>query len=85
LNVLSPGYYRFKRTTDLFCGLSLIKTKNIRRNEAIELTMKISENLEPKLRPEYIEKIRKIEKSGTYTKFSSIKQLRDEIEKKKKG
>jgi hypothetical protein len=70
---------------NLFSELILIKSKNIRMNETIELTMKISENLEPKLRPEYIEKIRKIEKSGTYTKFSSIKQLRDEIEKKKKG
>jgi len=70
---------------NLFSELILIKSKNIRRNEAIELTMKISENLEPELRPEYIEKIRKIEKFDTYTKFSLIKQLRDEIEKKKKG
>jgi hypothetical protein len=32
LNVLFPGYYRFKRTTDFFSGLSLIKSKNIRWN-----------------------------------------------------
>ena len=40
--------------------------------------------LEPELRPEYIEKLDKIRK-GKYTKFTSIKQLRDEIEKGKKG
>jgi hypothetical protein len=38
------------------------------------------EILEPELRPEYVKKIKKIQKSGKYTKFSSIKQLRDEIE-----
>ena len=41
-------------------------------------------NVEPQLRPEYIKKIKKIQQSGNYTEFSSIKQLRDEIENKKK-
>jgi len=36
--------------------------------------------LEPELKPEYIEKIRKIEKHGKFTKYSSLEQLRDEIE-----
>jgi hypothetical protein len=50
------------------------------KSQAIELAMEIIENLEPELRPEYIKKIKKIQQSGKYTKFSSIKQLRDEIE-----
>jgi hypothetical protein len=50
------------------------------KSQAIELAMEIIENLEPELRPEYVKKIRKIQQSGKYTKFSSIKQLRDEIE-----
>ena len=38
------------------------------------------EVLEPELRPEYVEKIRKIEKHGKFKKYSSAKELRDEIE-----
>jgi hypothetical protein len=38
------------------------------------------EILEPELRPEYVEKIRKIEKHGKFKKYSSLKELRDEIE-----
>ena len=38
------------------------------------------EILEPELRPEYIEKIRKLEKHGKFKKHVSIKELRDEIE-----
>ena len=38
------------------------------------------EILEPELRPEYVEKIKKIEKQGKFKKYSSIKELRDEIE-----
>ena len=38
------------------------------------------EILEPELRPEYVEKIKKIEKHGKFKKYSSIKELRDEIE-----
>lgn len=36
--------------------------------------------LEPELKPEYIEKIRKIEAQGKFTKYATLKQLRDEIE-----
>jgi hypothetical protein len=50
------------------------------RQQLIEMN-----NVEPQLRPEYIKKIKKIQQSGNYTEFSSIKQLRDEIENKKKG
>ena len=38
------------------------------------------EILEPELRPEYVEKIKKIEKHGKFKKFASVKELRDEIE-----
>ena len=38
--------------------------------------------LEPELRPEYIEKLKKIDKEGYSKTFSSIEQLRKEIEKK---
>ncbi len=38
--------------------------------------------IEPELRPEYLEKLRKIEEEGYGEKFSSIEQLRKKIEKK---
>jgi hypothetical protein len=50
------------------------------KSQAIELAMEIIETLEPELRPDYIKKIKQIQRSGKFTKFSSIKQLRDEIE-----
>jgi len=52
------------------------------KSQVIELAMDIieKEHLEPELRPEYIKKIKKIQQSGKYTKFSSIKQLRNKIE-----
>lgn len=37
--------------------------------------------LEPELRPEYIEKLKKIQEEGYGETFSSIKQLRKKIEK----
>jgi len=39
-----------------------------------------SEMLEPELRPEYIRKLKKIEKEGYGKTFSSIEELRREIE-----
>jgi len=38
------------------------------------------EVLEPELRPEYIDKIKKIQKHGKFKKYASVKELRDEIE-----
>jgi len=38
------------------------------------------EILEPELKPEYIEKIKKIQKQGKFKKYTSVKELRDEIE-----
>jgi len=39
-----------------------------------------SEILEPELRPEYIEKLKKIEKEGNFISFSSIEELKNSIE-----
>jgi len=39
-----------------------------------------SEMLEPELRPEYIEKLKKIEKEGYGETFNSIEELRNSIE-----
>ena len=39
-----------------------------------------SEILEPELRPEYIQKLKKIEKEGKFISFSSIEELRKSIE-----
>ena len=39
-----------------------------------------SEILEPELRPEYVEKLRKIEKQGNFISFNSIEELKKSIE-----
>jgi hypothetical protein len=56
-----------------------LKTKS----EAIALiTQTYEENfLEPGLRPEYLEKLEKIEKEGYGETFSSIEELRKKIER----
>ena len=36
--------------------------------------------LEPEIRPEYVKKIKKIEKEGNFIKFSSIDKLKESIE-----
>lgn len=38
------------------------------------------EILEPELRPEYVEKIKDIQNHGKFKKYTSVKELRDEIE-----
>jgi len=55
-----------------------LKTKS----EAIALITKIYEEsfLEPELRPEYLEKLEKIEKEGKFIGFNSVKELRQSIE-----
>lgn len=52
------------------------------KSQAIDLMAEQYEEeiLEPELRPEYIEKIKKIQKEGKFKKYSSIKELRDELE-----
>ena len=39
-----------------------------------------SEILEPELRPEYLEKLKKIEKEGNFISFDSIEALKNSIE-----
>jgi hypothetical protein len=52
------------------------------KSQAIErMAEEYEENLlEPELKPEYVEKIRKIEAQGKFKKYTTLKQLRDEIE-----
>lgn len=52
------------------------------KSQAIErMAEEYEENLlEPELKPGYVEKIRKIEAQGKFTKYTTLKQLRDEIE-----
>jgi hypothetical protein len=38
------------------------------------------EILEPELRPEYVEKIKRTQKHGKFNRYTSVKELRDEIE-----
>ena len=38
------------------------------------------EILEPELRPEYVDKIKKIQKQGKFKRYTTVKELRDEIE-----
>lgn len=52
------------------------------KSQAIEIMAeKYSENLlEPELRPEYVEKIRNLEKKGKFSNYDSLSALRDEID-----
>jgi len=51
------------------------------KSQAIEHVVEKYEStfLEPELRPEFIEKIKKIEQ-GKFKEYSSVKELRDELE-----
>jgi len=64
--------------------LNIVKAKFGLKNksQAVALIAKIYEDsfLEPELRPEYLEKLKRIRK-GKYFKFSSIDDLRKQIEK----
>jgi len=66
--------------------LNIVKAKFGLKNksEAVALIAKIYEDsfLEPELKPEYIEKLKKIEEEGYGETFSSIEQLRKKIEKR---
>ena len=55
-----------------------LKTKS----EAIALVVRTYEenNLEPELRPEYVQKLKKKEKEGEFLTFNSLKALRESIE-----
>ena len=64
--------------------LNIVKARfNLKdKSEAIEkVVLGYGENiLEPELRPEYIQKIKRIEKEGKFKSFNNISDLRKEIE-----
>ncbi len=64
--------------------LSIIKGKFGLKNKSDAMNFVISkyeeELLEPELRPEYVEKIRGLEKKGKFSEYTILSALRDEIE-----
>lgn len=66
--------------------LNIVKAKYGLKNksDAVALVVKIYEQsfLEPELRPEYLKKLKKIEKEGYGETFKSIDELRRKIEKR---
>ncbi len=64
--------------------LNMVKAKQGFKNksEAISFIIKKfeEESFEPELRPEYIEKIRKIEKQGKFKDYKNFEELRRDIE-----
>lgn len=65
--------------------LNIIKARYGFKNKEqviIFLLNEYEKQLEPEIRPEYLEKLKKIEKEGYGKTFSSIKELRQIIEGK---
>ena len=64
--------------------LNIVKGKFGLKNksEAVNLVIERFEEefLEPELRPEYVEKIRNIEKKGKFLKFKSAEELKKHVE-----
>ena len=64
--------------------LTIIKGKFGLKNKSDAMNFVISkyeeELLEPELRPEYVEKIKNLEKKGKFSTYNSLSSLRDEIE-----
>jgi hypothetical protein len=64
--------------------LTIIKGKFGLKNKSDAMNFVIGkfeeELLEPELRPEYVHKIRNIEKKGKFTNYKDISELRKEIE-----
>jgi|TARA_B100001971_G_C17638951_1_gene262378 aspartate aminotransferase-like enzyme len=64
--------------------LNIVKGKYGLKNKSEAMNFVLDEfeknSLEPELRPEYVEKIKNIEKKGKFKKFSGIDELRKEIE-----
>jgi hypothetical protein len=64
--------------------LTIVKGKYGFKNKSDAMNFVISrfenELLEPALRPEFIEKIRNIEKKGKFTSYKSLSELRKDIE-----
>jgi len=66
--------------------LNIVKAKYGLKNksQAVAILVKVYENsfLEPELKPEYLDKLRKIQQEGYSETFNSIEQLRRKIEKR---
>ena len=64
--------------------LTIIKGKYGFKNKSDAMNFVISkyeeEHLEPELRPEYVEKIKNLEKRGKLSNYANLSSLRDEIE-----
>jgi hypothetical protein len=64
--------------------LTIIKGKFGLKNKSDAMNFVIGkfeeELLEPELRPEYVQKIRSIEKKGKFTNYKNLSELRKEIE-----
>ncbi|MEK6916261.1 MAG: DUF2683 family protein [Nanoarchaeota archaeon] len=64
--------------------LNIIKGKFGLKNKSDAMNFVINkyeeELLEPELRPEYVEKIKNLEKKGKFSSYTSLSALRDEIE-----
>ena len=64
--------------------LNIVKAKYGLKNksQAVSLVTKIYAEsfLESELKPEYIKKLKKIEKDGNFIQFSSIEKLKESIE-----
>ena len=52
------------------------------KSEAVEFVVQefIEKENEPELKPEFIEKIKSIEKKGRFSRYKSLSQLRKELE-----
>ncbi len=64
--------------------LNIVKAKYGLKDKSEAINAVVSEYeqnfLEPELRPEYVEKIREIERKGKFRTFKSLASLRKEIE-----
>ena len=64
--------------------LNIVKAKFGFKNKSEVIDYIVNEYegefLEPELRPEYVEKIRGIEKTGSFKTYSSLDDLKQEIE-----
>lgn len=64
--------------------LNIVKAQHGFKNksQAVEFILSVYADsfLEPELRPEYVDKLKKIEKEGNFMKFDSIEALKKSIE-----
>ena len=56
------------------------KENGISMSKQIELFIRSQIEDEPEIRPEYVRKLRKIEKEGKFIRFKSVDELRKRIE-----